>query len=278
VAFVLGGGGQLGACQVGMLRALLERDVRPNLIVGTSVGAINGVAVAAVPATESIDRLQSIWQNLDREGVFSGSFLAGASTLVRTRTHLHGNAALRRLLARTIPVASIEDLAVRFECVAASIERAAEHWFTKGPVVPAVLASAAVPGLLPPVEIGGEHFIDGGIVNSIPIGRAVHLGATEIYILHVGRLDRPLRPPRNVWQVGLVAFEIARRHRYAFDMAALPEGVTAHVLPTGEPKAPPYDDRQQFRYRDFSSVGARIAQAHTASARYLDRTLTPSDR
>jgi NTE family protein len=271
LAFVLGGGGQLGACQVGMLRALLERDIRPDLVVGTSVGAINGVEVAAAPSLEAVDQLEGIWLHLEKDQVFSGSLLAGAANLVRTRTHLHSNRPLQRLLERSLPVRRFEELEVPFQCVAASIERAAEHWFASGPLVEAILASAAVPGVLPPVQIDGEHFMDGGLVNSVPIGRAVHLGATEIYVLHVGRIDRPLGPPRNVWQIGMVAFEIARRHRFASDMAALPVDVVAHVLPTGDPKPPRYDDLRQLRYRDFSAVGRRIEQAHRATARYLER-------
>src|ERR687893_357868 len=117
VAFVLGGGGHLGAHEVGMLRALLERGIAPDLVVGTSIDAINGAAVAA--------------------------------------------------------------------------ESAAEHWFTEGPIVDAVLASCAVPGLLPPVQVGDEHFLDGGIVNSIPVGREVARGAHTIYVMHVGRIERP---------------------------------------------------------------------------------------
>ena len=78
---------------------------------------------------------------------------------------------------------------------AASIERAAEHWFVAGPIVPAIVASAAVPGLLPPAKVGDEHYLDGGIVNSIPLGRAVALGADVVYVLQVGRIDRPLTVP-----------------------------------------------------------------------------------
>ena len=99
-----------------------------------------------------------------------------------------------------------------------------------------MLASCAVPGVLPPIEIDGEHYIDGGVVNSIPISRAVELGATDIYVLHVGRIEAQLTPPRTPLQVALVAFEIARRHRFNRDLAALPDGVNAHVLPTGQPE------------------------------------------
>ena len=267
VAFVLGGGGQLGAHEVGMLHALLERGVAPDVVVGTSVGAINGAAVAADPSPAAAARLGQLWSALDAGDVFGGSPLGRLATLARSRTHLHGNGALRELLARLLP-GRIEDLAVPFHCVAASIERAAERWFDAGPLVDAVLASAAVPGLLPPVELGGEHFVDGGIVNSIPVGRAVELGARRVFVLHVGRIERPLEPPRWPWEVGLVAFEIARRHRFVRDLAALPDGVEAHVLPTGQEEPPGYGS--QLRYRDTSAIGERIERAHAASAAYLD--------
>jgi NTE family protein len=165
----------------------------------------------------------------------------------------------------------IEELRVPFECVAASIERAAEHWFSSGPVIDAVVASSSVPGLLPPARIDGEHFLDGGIVNSIPVSRAVAAGADTLYVLQVGRVDHPLEPPSWPWEVGLVAFEIARRHRFTADMAALPDGVEAHVLPTGVPAAAPaHKDFSQLRYRDFSKVSNRIERAYEATRRYLD--------
>jgi NTE family protein len=271
VAFVLGGGGgPLGAHEVGMLRALVERGIVPDLVLGTSVGAINGVAIAAEPTPDGVARLAEMWSGIEGSDVFEGSVFGRLATLARTRTHLHGNEALRALLERGLPVSRIEDLAVRFQCVAASIERSSEHWFAAGPIVDAVVASASVPGLLPPVEIDGEHFIDGGIVNSIPVSRAVELGARRIFVLHVGRIDRPLEPPRWPWEVALVAFEVARRHRFVGDLAALPEGIDVHVLPTGQPEPPRYTDLSQFRYRDTASLAQRITRAHEASARYLE--------
>jgi NTE family protein len=271
VAFVLGGGGHLGATQVGMLRALLERGIRPDLVLGTSVGAVNGVAIAATPTTEAVDALEDMWNRTDETGVFGGSLMARLTTLARTRTHLHDASGLRRALEAWLPVHDIEALEVPFQCVAASIERASEHWFTTGSITDAVLASSAVPGLLPPVVLHGEHFLDGGLVNSIPVGRAVELGATELYVLQVGRVDRPLEAPRWPWEVGLVAFEIARRHRFAGDMAALPRGIQAHVLPTGQAEPPRYADLSQLRYSGTSDIGERISRAHEASGRYLER-------
>ncbi|HET6548794.1 MAG TPA: patatin-like phospholipase family protein, partial [Solirubrobacter sp.] len=132
VAFVLGGGGQLGAHEVGMLRALLERGIAPDLVVGTSVGAINGAAVASDPSVAAVGRLGELWAELEQRDVFAGSLLRRLGTLARTGTHLHANDALRATLTEGLPIARIEDLPVRFECVAASIEAAAEHWFTSG--------------------------------------------------------------------------------------------------------------------------------------------------
>jgi NTE family protein len=260
----------MGVHEVGMMRALLERDVTPDLVVGTSVGALNGAAVAARPTLEMVGVLESVWLNLDEDRVFGGSLFARTATLVKSRTSLHSNRSLRQLLERMLPAKRFEDLQVPFQCVAANIERAAEHWFSEGPLIDAILASCAVPGILPPVELGGEHFIDGGVVNSIPIERAVDLGANEIYVLHVGRIERPLSPPKNPWQVAMVAFEIARRHRFAHDMANLPKGVAAHVLPTGEPETSRYSDLSQFRYRDFRAAATRIKRAHRAASAYLD--------
>src|SRR5215213_11944067 len=270
-AFVLGGGGgPLGAHEVGMLQALAERGIVPDLVLGTSVGAINGAAFAADPTVQGVERLTAMWSDMQAGDVFSGSLLGRVATLARTRTHLHEAGPLRALLAGGLGDRRIEDLELPFQCVAASIERAGEHWFTDGPVVDAVLASASVPGILPPVEIEGEHFVDGGIVNSIPVNRAVQLSATRIYVLHVGRLDRPLSPPRWPWEVGLVAFEIARRHRVVGDLAALPAGIEAHVLPTGWTDPPRYSALKQLRYRDASRVRERIGSAQEATVRHLD--------
>jgi NTE family protein len=257
-----------------MLHALFDHDIRPDLVVGTSVGAINGALVAADPTPGAVNRLRAVWEELTSRQIFAGSVFGRMSTLVRTGTHLHRPEPLRQLLEAHLPVRTFAELPVPFQCVAASIERAAERWFTDGALVDAVLASSAVPGLLPPVELDGEHYLDGGLVHSIPVGRAVALGADTIYVLHVGRIDRPLRPPSRPWDVATVTFEIARRHRFAADLAALPPGVTVHVLPSGD-AAPP--GTANLRYRDFSGVSARIDVAHAAAGEYLDAVGTQKD-
>jgi len=265
-AFVLGGGGMLGAHEVGMLRALSEAGISPDMVVGTSVGAINGAFVAADPAGAAA-RLGQLWQGEALREAFSETVWGRAVRLARSGTHLHSIEPLRRLLGAMLPGKDFADLRLPFHCVAASIETARARWFSSGPVVPAVLASCAVPGLLPPVAVDGEHYFDGGLVDSIPVGRAVALGAGTIYVLHVGRIEQPLAVPRRPWEVGLVAFEIARRHRFHEEMSALPEHVRVHVLPAGGDRRPP--DLSQLRYRDQTKVRASIERAYLASARYL---------
>jgi NTE family protein len=263
-AIVLGGGGVLGATQVGMLRALVESGFQPDLVVGTSVGALNGAAIAADPTMAGVDVLADLWGSLSGEGLFNENVLARAGTLARYRTHLYSPTPLRRLLQSHLP-ANFEDLRLPFQCVAASIERSVAHWFTAGSLTDAVMASCAVPGLLPPVVIDGEHFLDGGLVHSIPIGRALALGASEIYVLHVGRIEQPLAAPRSLWDVCLTSFEVARRHRFIEEMANLPPQVRVHVLPSGEEKMP----LVSIRYRQARAVAGRIERGYQAAAEYL---------
>jgi NTE family protein len=194
--------------------------------------------------------------------------LGRLSQLLRTRTSLHSNASLQRLLEQFIP-ADFAELPVEFQCVAANIEQARECWFTGGPLVPAILASAALPGVFPAVEIDGEHYLDGGLVNSIPVSRAIAEGADEVWVLHVGRIEAPLAAPRFPWEVGFVAFEVARRHRFHSELASLPEGVTVHVLPAGFAERP-VSGWSNLRYRDPNRIGDRTAAAYAATLSYLD--------
>jgi NTE family protein len=269
-AFVLGGGGRLGAAEVGMLSALLSAGIAPDLVLGTSIGAINGVAVAQDPSPDGVAQLRSLWAEVERSGMFGGSVVDRVRHIAATRTSLHSNEPLRRLLDRVVGDRRIEDLAVRFQCVAACIETAEATWFDSGPVTDRVLASCAVPGLLPSVEVDGLHYLDGGIVDSIPVRRAIELGADRIYVLQVGRIEEPLRVPRRPHEVALVAFEIARRHSFATAMASRSAEVEVHVLPTGGSPVR-FNDLRQLRYRDFSDVARRIDDAEAAATAYLEQ-------
>lgn len=273
-AFVLGGGGVLGAVEVGMLRALFERGITPDLVLGTSVGALNGAMVARRPDGSVVEQLTELWQGAGTVGpeVYGDRPLRTVRRAVATGTHLWSSRPLKQALLEELGDLTFDELPVRFQVCAASIERAAEHWFDSGSVVDAVVASAAVPGLLPPAQVGDEHFLDGGIVNSIPLGRAVQLGATRVFVLQVGRIDRPLTVPKRPWEVARVSFEIARRHRFNRELEELPPGVEAYVLPARGTSA---KDDTLLGSRDLAGVQERIDLTYEASVAYLDEHLGP---
>ncbi len=267
-AFVLGGGGRWGAVEVGMIQALDEAGIEPDLILGTSIGAFNGAVIADYPGREGVDRLSGFWEEVTGVDLFQTRFLDRARRVATLKPAIHETDELRTLIEHAIhPDTRIEDLHVRFQCVAASIERSAERWFSEGPLVDAVLASSAVPALFPPIEIDGEHFYDGGLVDSVPLGRAFQLGADVVYVLQVGRIESPLRPPERLYEAALISFEIARRHRFATTMNNLPEGVEVHLLPTGSPVA--WDDRRQLKWKDTGGIEERMKGAYAATIDYL---------
>lgn len=267
-AFVLGGGGRWGAVEVGMIQALDEAGVVPDLILGTSIGAFNGAIIADYSGKEGVERLTGFWKEVSGTDLFQSSFFDRAKRVATLKPSLHETQELRAQVEKAIhPDTLIEDLHVRFQCVAASIETATEHWFTRGSLVDAVLASSAVPALFPPVEIDGEHFYDGGLVDSVPLSRAVQLGADTVYVLQVGRIESPLRPPKRLHEAALISFEIARRHRFMTTMKNLPENVAVHVLPTGSPVA--FDDRRQLNWKDTGGIEDRMTIAYQATVDYL---------
>lgn len=265
-AFVLGGGGVLGATQVGMLRALFDAGVRPDLVLGTSIGSVNGAFIAADPSRASVERLAEIWRRIREEGDFLESPIKQAARAAKYRTHFMSTRPLKRLIDEHLTVERIEDLTVPFQCVAAHIESSKARWFTSGPIRPAILASCAVPGMFAPVEIDGQHFLDGGLVHSIPVGRALTLGATEVFVLQVGRIEQPLQVPTKPWEVASVAFEIARRHRYHEEIDSVPDDVALHVLPSGSSSAPKVSLTQGVVARSEE----RAEQAYLASTAYLE--------
>lgn len=268
-AFVIGGGGRWGAVEVGMLRALDEADIRPDLILGTSIGAFNGSVIAASPGEPGVERLVEMWQSLEGSDLFSGGMFDRVKAVATLQPAMHGNDELRRLLEGVhAPDTLIEDLVTPFQCVAASIERASEHWFTEGRLIDALMATSAVPVLFPPVEIGDEHFYDGGLVNSVPLRRAVNLGADVVYVLQVGRIEAPLRAPEKLYEAALISFEIARRHTFSTAMHEVPKDISVHLLPSGNPVM--FDDWRQLKWRDTGRTTELMDSAYEATRDYLE--------
>ncbi|MFD8424569.1 patatin-like phospholipase family protein [Streptomyces sp. NPDC059466] len=183
VAFVLQGGGSLCASQVGALRALTQAGITPDLVVGSSAGALNGVAFAADPSIEGIDRLEALWLSIKRRHVAPISLRTLAMAVVGRGEAAVPSAGLRRLLRLRVGVGRLEDVAVPVHVVATDFETGAAVVLSRGDAVSALLASAAFPGLYPPVRVGGRRLIDGGVSADTPVLQAEALGATTIYVL-----------------------------------------------------------------------------------------------
>ena len=167
-----------------------------------------------------VGRLQDLWLDLEDRDVLPAGLLPTTVQLARKGVAVHGNEGLRRVIADVIPEANFEDLTVPFQCVATDMVAAREVWFSSGSLVEPIVASAAMPAMLPPVEIDGVRYIDGAVVNDVPVTRAVDLGATTVYVLHVGSFDRPRPEPKRPFDMALHAYWIARRARFRRDMAA----------------------------------------------------------
>jgi NTE family protein len=177
-AFVLSGGASLGAVQPGMLRALYEQGITADLLVGTSAGALNAAFLASRPQTVQTAReLARIWRGLRRDDVFPVSMRALVGGLCRKRDHLVPDGALRRLASRHCEFDDLADAPTPLHVVAYDVIAGREVLLSDGPAVDAVTASASIPGVFPPVVVGDQLLIDGGVVNNTPISHAVGFGA-----------------------------------------------------------------------------------------------------
>jgi NTE family protein len=246
-----------------MLRALVERRIRPDLVVGCSVGAINGVGFAADPTRRGVRHLEVMWAKVPEFAVMPSSWVPSPVQLARRGPSIHSNDGLRRLIAFGLTVETFEELTVPCQVVATDLDSAEEVWFHAGDLAQAVLASAALPTVFPPVVIDGRRYLDGGVVNDLPLTRAVQLGATRLYVLHVGLRGPTLPEPRRPLDVALWTYWLARRARYQRDRMELPPGVELVEL------APPA--RPAMRFDDFTRSAELVRAGYQHAVAALDR-------
>jgi len=259
-AFVLSGGGNQGVSQVGMLRALIERGYRPDVIVGTSVGALNGAVIATAPTLEKVDHLEEVWRSLRGDEVFPGNTLRRAWNLLRRDDHLIPDDGLKSLIGRAGVAPTFADLEIPLRVVAVDLITGDEHVIVRGPLPPALLASSALPGLFPPVEFNGHTLVDGAVVNLVPISHALAGPIDRIFVLDVSDpiSDRPIRSPLDV---AVRAFAISRDQRFELELQWVPKEIEVVVLP------PPTDDRG---FLDFSDAAGLMDRAYHLSMRAID--------
>jgi NTE family protein len=182
-AFVLSGGGNLGALQVGMMYALVEKGIRPGLIVGTSVGAINGAFLAGRPNLPGITEIARLWTSLRRRDVLGVDLATLVGGFRGRPRHLFDSASIRRILESFLTFRRLEEAPIPLTVVATALVTGEAVALNSGDAATALLASSAIPRLLPPVEIDGRLLVDGAAAADIPLQQALALGARELYVL-----------------------------------------------------------------------------------------------
>ncbi|TQR87542.1 patatin-like phospholipase family protein [Mycobacterium hodleri] len=217
-AFVLSGGGSLGAVQAGMLLSLFEAGVVPDIIVGTSVGAFNGGWVAARPDVAGTKDLIGVWRSLSRRDVFPTHLGTSALCIFGLRRHLASGDGIRRILRQHLRFQLLQDAPTPFHCVATDVLSGEDVLLSAGDAADAIAASAAIPAILPPVRIGGRDLMDGGVVNNTPLSHAVRLGADIIYVLPTGYACALQSAPRGALGLAMHAMTIAINQRLANDV------------------------------------------------------------
>ncbi|HWE09209.1 MAG TPA: patatin-like phospholipase family protein [Solirubrobacteraceae bacterium] len=264
-AFVLSGGASLGALQVGMLRALYERGVAADVLVGTSAGALNAAFVASRPQTpETAAKLARIWRDISRQDIFPMSMRAIMGGLRGQRDHLVPDRGLRRQVRRYIEFDDLSEATVPLHVVAFDIVEGRETLLSAGPAVDAVTASASIPGVFPPVDIGARRLIDGGVANNTPISHAVELGAERIYVLPTQDLSRSLEyAPRGALDVAIYGVSLLLDGRLKNDIAQYAGQAELIVLPAPNPR--------QVQPTNFDHSSQLIGEAHAATRALLDQ-------
>lgn len=216
---VLSGGGSLGAVQAGMLLALARSGVTVDLIVGASVGALNGAFYADDPTPAGAARLVDLWQGLQRRDVFPLTLWAGLKALVFGRDHLVEPAALADIVCRSLRMRRIEDARVPLHVVATDILSGEDVLLSHGEVTSALLASTAIPVVFPPVALEGRQLVDGGVSNNTPITNAIALGAERILVLPTGTSCALTAPPSNMAALALHVLGLQNMRQLDRDIA-----------------------------------------------------------
>jgi NTE family protein len=269
-AFVLAGGASLGALQVGMLRALYEQGIQADLLVGTSAGALNAAYVASRPQTvRTAQELARVWRGIHRHDIFPihpPTLIAG---LGRHRNHLVPDRPFRQLIARHLGIKRLEQAVTPVHIVTFDLLAGQEVRLSEGPALEAVLAAAAVPGVLPPVRLGEHLLVDGGVVNNTPISHAIALGAERIYVLSTGDpADLALpRAPQGALDAVIHAFTLLVGSRLQADLARYDGAAELIVLPAANPA--------RVQPTDFGQAHRLIASAHAAARAAISNGSVP---
>jgi NTE family protein len=265
VGFVLAGGASLGAIEVGMLKALYEHGIAPDLIVGTSAGAVNGAYIASRPPTETTaNQLAALWQRMRTLEVFPPNPITAALGLLGEHDYLVSNSGVKSALEAQAQFRLMEEAPISFHVIATDVLTGAKRRISRGDAENAVLASAAIPGVFPSIEFEGRRLVDGGVAENTPIADAVELGADPVYVLPTGAPCALTRPPSGAIQMLVHALALLINQRLAQDIERYSTEVRLVVFP---PPCP-----QPVAAWDFGHAGELIEQGYREASKVLSGT------
>ena len=259
-AFVFTGGGSFGSVQVGMLRALVAHGVTADMVVGSSVGAINAAYYAGMPTAAGVEKLAAIWHSLRREDVFPITWrtLVG---FIQRRDYLVAADGVRRLIDKHVLYRNLEEAKIPVHVIATDLLSGETVVLSKGPVAPAILASTAVPVAFAPVQIGNLYLADGAITCNTPVSVAAARGARRLIVLPTGYACALETPPRGAIASALHALTLLVARQLLHELHRLGTDVEYFVVP---PLCPllgsPYD---------FSRTDELIARAAESTRAWL---------
>ena len=259
-AFVFSGGGSLGAIQVGMLRALLAAGACPDFVVGASVGAINAAYFACAPDQKGVAALERIWLGLHRTDIFPFT-LTSLFGLIKHPGNVVDPSGLRSLVESNLPCGRIEEAKIPLHIMATN-QQGQPVRLSSGSSIDAILASTAIPGVFPPVQIGDDVLMDGAVASNTPVRLAVELGATRIVILPTGYACALKEPPRTVIGRALHAITLMINWQLMHELELCPKEIEVHLVPTLCPLAvSPFD---------FSASRQLIERAADSSQKWIE--------
>ena len=257
-AFVLSGGASLGAIQVGMAQALDAEGIRPDMVIGTSVGAVNGSWLAS---GRPVDGLCDLWLSLRSRQIFPVRPLVGLRGFWGRGPNLVPNSGLLQLLLDHLAFTRLEDAPIPFSVIATDVSTGLEVRLDRGPAIEAILASAAIPGIFPPVHIDGSDFIDGGIVDNTPISQAIAAGATDVWVLSTGYSCALPAPPRSALALALHGLALLLQQRFITETTSREYPVPVHLIPPPCPIT--------VTPMDFSQSADLIDRAYRGTAQWI---------
>ena len=261
-AFVLSGGGSLGAVQVGMLQALAAADVRPDLLIGTSAGGLNALWVAAHGmSADSLDALARTWVGLRRRDVFPIRPLQALAALVGRSSSLTSSRSLGDLVADNAGIDDLGEATIPVHLLTTDLLSGLDVLLSTGPVRDAARATAAIPGVFPPVQVGDRWLVDGAIATRAGVSHAIDLGATRVVVLPAGVPCAIQEPPRSAIGVALHALSLLIEQQLIIEVSTPADGVTLGLLP---PLCP-----VSISPADFDHADELIERGRTASTAWI---------